>query len=271
MEHLPMMPVAAAARAVNGAPARRIKRTGDAAGDRRAAASVGGVTVAVVEAYAGLARRVLAGPARLGRTRLVAVDGPSGAGKSVFAARLAAAVGALPGGVRPPVVHTDDLLDGWDDQLTFWPRLEQGVLAPVRAGVAGSHRRYSWVRRRFLDRPVPVPAGPVLIVEGVSAARAAVRPELTLAVFVTAPGPLRLAWALTRDGPEVLPELRRWHAGERAHFAADGTERAADLVVDGAPALPHDATRYYVRRPGMDGGRPVRHDAGEARGDGGPP
>ncbi|MBY8873262.1 hypothetical protein K7640_15605 [Micromonospora sp. PLK6-60] len=203
--------------------------------------------VAGFEAYAGLARRVLAGPARLGRTRLVVVDGPSGAGKSVFATRLADALAATTGG-PPPVVRTDDLLAGWDDQLTFWPRLEERVLAPVRAGRPGGYRRYSWVRRRFLDREVPVPAGPVLLVEGVSAARAVVRPEASLSVFVTAPAPLRRERALTRDGPEILPELLRWHAGERAHFAADGTPAAVDLVVDGAPVLPHDARRYFVRR-----------------------
>lgn len=216
-------------------------------------ASVGRVAVAVVEAYAGLARRVLAGPARLGRTRLVAVDGPSGAGKSLFAARLADAFTALPGGDRPPVVRTDDLLDGWDDQLTFWPRLEEWVLGPVRAGRPGAYRRYSWVRRRFAGSPVPVPAGPVLLVEGVSAARAQARPELTLSVFVTAPTPLRLSRAVARDGAEILPELRRWHAGERVHFVADRTETAADVVVDGAPGLPHDADRYYVRRDGPAG------------------
>jgi uridine kinase len=207
------------------------------------------VVVAVVEAYDRLARRVLAGPARLGRTRLVAVDGPSGAGKSVFAARLADALAGLPGGGRPPVVHTDDLLDGWDDQLTFWSRLEECVLAPLRAGRPGAYRRYSWARRAFLPRPVPVPVAPVLLVEGVSAARAAASADLTLAVFVTAPAPLRLTRAVRRDGPEILPELRRWHLGERAHFAADRTETRADLVVDGAPTLPHDAARYYVRRP----------------------
>uniref|UniRef100_A0A7L6B682 AAA domain-containing protein n=1 Tax=Micromonospora robiginosa TaxID=2749844 RepID=A0A7L6B682_9ACTN len=213
------------------------------------------MNVAVVEAYAGLVRRVLAGPARLGRTRLVAVDGPSGAGKSVFATRLADAFAATTGGDRPPLVRTDDLLDGWDDQLTFWARLEEWVLGPVRAGRPGGYRRYSWVRRRFLDRVVPVPVAPVLIVEGVSAARAAVRPELTLSVLVTAPAELRLSRALARDGAQVLPELRRWHAGERAHFAADRTPAAVDLVVDGAPDLPHDPDRYFVRLgrgPGSD-------------------
>ncbi|WFE48689.1 hypothetical protein [Verrucosispora sp. WMMD1129] len=211
--------------------------------------SVTSVSVVVVfEAYAGLARRVLAGPARLGRTRLVAIDGPSGAGKTVFAARLADALaGVTPDAARPPVVHTDDLLDGWDDQLTFWERLEEQVLAPVRVGQAGAYRRYSWVRRRFLPPPVPVPVTPVLIVEGVSAARSSAVADLTLAVFVTAPQPLRLNRAVARDGPTILPELRRWHVTESAHFAADGTEARADLIVDGAPTLPHDPTRYYCR------------------------
>ncbi len=241
--------------------------------------------VVVFEAYAGLARRVLAGSPRLGRTRLVAVDGPSGAGKSVFAERLADAIaaearagearagearaaetravgaraavvhvadravewqGAATG--RPPVVHTDDLLDGWSDQLTFWDRLEESVLAPVRAGRTGAYHRYSWTRRRFLPEPVPVPAAPVLIVEGVSVARTAAGADLTLAVFVTAPQPLRLTRAVDRDGASILPELRRWHTTEQAHFTADRTESRADLVVDGAPALPHDADRYYLRR-----------------------
>ncbi|WP_435820952.1 uridine kinase family protein [Micromonospora musae] len=214
---------------------------------RRAAAGVGVTRVAIVEAYAELARRVLAGRPRLGGTRMVAVDGPSGAGKSRFAAHLADALAVAQGGDRPPVVHTDDLLDGWDDQLTFWARLETRVLAPLRAGRAGAYHRYSWVRRSFLPDAVAVPAAPVLIVEGVSAARAAARPELTLAVFVTAPAELRLARAVARDGPAILPELRRWHAGEAVHFAADATAEHVDLVVDGAPELPHDRARYYLR------------------------
>lgn len=200
----------------------------------------------MLEAYQELARRVLAAPARLGPVRLVAVDGPSGAGKTAFAGRLAGALTATTG-VTPPVVHTDDLLDGWADQFGFWTRLDEWVLTPLRAGRPGRYRRYSWVRRQFTPRWVPVPVAPVVIVEGVSAARAAIRPELTLAVFVTAPPMLRLDRALARDGVALLPDLIRWREDEDVHFAADGTAERADLVVDGAPGPVPDPDRHYAR------------------------
>src|ERR687886_2225086 len=107
-----------------------------------------------VESFQALAVRVLAGPARLGGTRLVAIDGPSGAGKTVFADRLAGALRQEGG--PPSVVHTDDLLDGWADQVTFWPRLEEWVLAPVRRGEPGAYRRYDWHAGSFEDRWVSV-------------------------------------------------------------------------------------------------------------------
>jgi uridine kinase len=205
---------------------------------------------ATVETYAGLARRILDRPARIGRTRLVAVDGPSGAGKTVFADRLAAALSTLlgaTGDLRPPVVHTDDLLDGWADELTFWPRLERCVLEPLRSGQPGRYRRYSWVRREFTPAWIPVEPAPVVILDGVSTARTAIRPELSLAVFLVAPSPLRRDRTLARDGVEIAPHLDEWRRTEEAHFAADATADHVDLVVDGAPVVSHDPAVEYVR------------------------
>jgi uridine kinase len=169
---------------------------------------------------------------RLGDVRLIAIDGPSGAGKTRFALRLAKQIDA-------PVVHTDDLLDGWDDQFTFWTRLEKLVLGPLRRGETASYRRYQWHLGRFGGDPVTVEPAPVVLLEGVSAARREIRPELTYSVFVTAPADLRLARALARDGDDSLAfraYLERWRAAEDRHFAEDGTEAAADLIVDGTAA-----------------------------------
>jgi uridine kinase len=178
-----------------------------------------------------LAAEVLRRAARLGLTRLVCVDGPSGAGKTAFADELAAALAASTG-ERVQIVHTDDLLDGWDDQFTFWPRLERQVLAPIRAGRSGRYRPYDWDRRRFADVWRSVPPAAVLLLEGVSAAREAVRPEASFTIFVTAPDQLRLSRAIARDGLALRPYLERWRQREERHFAADATAHHADLVVD---------------------------------------
>src|SRR6202035_841918 len=88
--------------------------------------------------FADLADRILATPARLGPVRLVAVDGPAGAGESTFAGPLAGALRAA--GAMAGEIHTEDLLDGWADIVGFWPRLDSGVLEPLRTGRPGSYR-----------------------------------------------------------------------------------------------------------------------------------
>ena len=193
-------------------------------------------SVGVIRSYPELAGTIRARPARFGAIRLVAVDGPSGAGKSWFARRLGAHLAAL-------VVHTDDLLDGWDDQFTFWERLEESVLGPLRAGRTATYRRYQWDRGRFGGPPVIVEAAPVVLLEGVSAARRAIRPELSFVIFVDAPPRLRLSRAVARDGDDSLAYrayLERWRAAEDRHFAEDRTAAHADLIVDGAAETAED-------------------------------
>lgn len=188
-----------------------------------------------------LVEAVLAAPPRLGRIRLVAVDGPTGGGKTTLAARLAAALCAAAGNVEHgargvAVVHTDDLLDGWGDLLTFWPRLESGVLAPLSRGEPARYRAYDWHLGRFGDEWRVVPPPEVLILEGVTSARAEVRDRLSLAVFVDAPEQVRLDRVLARDGEGVRADLVRWMAAEQVHFAVDRTRQVADVVVDTALA-----------------------------------
>jgi uridine kinase len=192
-----------------------------------------------------LAALILSRPPRLGPVRLVAIDGPSGAGKTVFAERLAERLNA-------PVVHTDDLLDGWGDQFTFWARLEDKVLQPLRHGRIAEYRRYRWDPPGFGGDAVRIEPAGVIVMEGVSSARRAIRPELSLAVFITAPRQLRWTRVLARDGTAdvAFPAyLERWRAAEDRHFAADGTAEYAEVGVDGAADSSDEGYEQLWRRP----------------------
>jgi uridine kinase len=194
--------------------------------------------------FADLAALVASRPPRLGAVRLVAVDGPSGAGKTSFADRLAKELDA-------PVVHTDDLLDGWDDQFTFWNRLEGRVLEPLRHGRPATYECYLWHRKAFGGKPVTVEPAPVVLLEGASSARRVIRPELSLAIFVLAPPDLRLTRALAREGGDDVAfraYLERWRTAEDRHFAEEQTAASADLVVDGSAEVP-DEQYAWIRRP----------------------
>jgi uridine kinase len=90
----------------------------------------------------------------------------------------------------------------------------------------------------------------VVIVEGVSAARVEAAPDLALAIFVTADRELRLARGVERDGEALRGEWLRWMEREAAHFSRDRTIERADLLVDGAPDVPHDPAREFVLKGG---------------------
>jgi uridine kinase len=184
-----------------------------------------------VRSFAWLAAEIWSRPPRLGPVRLVAIDGPAGAGKTTFAERLAPELPA-------PVVHVDDLLDGWQGLPSVWPRLDEWVLGPLRYGRDAAYRTYDWHTRRFRDEWVALPVPEVLILEGVGSARAEAAGELSLAVYVTAERDRRLTRGLERDGAALRDEWLRWLDGEEAHFAADRTIERADLVVDGSQESP---------------------------------
>ncbi|SCX51172.1 AAA domain-containing protein [Klenkia marina] len=184
--------------------------------------------------FTDLAARVRATPPRLGRTRLVAVDGPAGSGKTTFAAALAAALGSA---AHPaPVVHLDDLYDGWT-LAGVVQRLRTQVLDPVAAGHDARFAAYDWAVGAFRV-PTTVPAGEVLLVEGCGSGARALDDVRGLLVWVQAP-PATCAqrWA-DRDGAAMTVFQPAWAAEEAAVFAAEDTRARADLRVDGAPAQP---------------------------------
>jgi uridine kinase len=188
--------------------------------------------------FTELGSRIRSGRTRCGAVRLVAVDGPGGAGKSVFSARLARALDDA------PVIHTDDFAS-WDNPHGWWPRFEEQVLGPLERGEPVRYQRWDWAAHRLGDW-VEVRESDVVIVEGVSSSRAAVKDRLTMAIWIESPREMRLDRGIERDGESMRPAWDRWMAEEVAFFARDRTRQRADLIVDGSPTLSHDPEVEFV-------------------------
>jgi len=163
-------------------------------------------------------------PPTLGAGRLICVDGPAGSGKT----SLAAAVAAL---AEAPVVHMDDLYDGWAGLATVAEHLG-GLLRPLARGVPGSYRRYDWHAGAYAETVTLEPV-PLLVVEGVGAGDRAHADLCTVLAVVTAPADVRLARGLARDGEAMRDEWVAWMDAEREHLARERTQERADLTIVG--------------------------------------
>lgn len=174
---------------------------------------------------AAIAARAESAPAGLGAMRLVCIDGPAGSGKTTLAAAVAPLLGA-------PVVHMDDLYEGWSGLEQGPERLREWVLEPLASGTPGRYRRYDWGLGRYVERHT-VPLGDFLVVEGVGAASLLVEPFAPLVVWVEAPEDVRLARGLARDGAAAEGLWRAWTVDETAHHVAHRTRERAHVRVDG--------------------------------------
>lgn len=174
--------------------------------------------------YQAVAARLSASEPSCGRVRVVAIDGPGGAGKSTLAARLAEIVGA-------PVVSSDDFQVPWDgDPLVWWPPFTRQVLEPLAKDRPGGFRRFDWRLGEYTE-PVVIPVVPVLIVEGVGAARAGA--PLSYRIWLDTPLEVRLRRLTVRDGSESTPLWDIWRKNEERHFASDRTRDHVDLILAG--------------------------------------
>ena len=185
-----------------------------------------------------LLHEILGAPGPRSAPLLVAVDGRSGGGKTTVTGRI---VGRVPGAA---VVHTDDI--AWYHAMFDWSALMiDGVLAPLRRGEAVAYRPPPWDARA---RPgaVTVPAGcPLVVVEGVGIGRRDLAGFFDALVWVQTDRAVAWRRGLARDGGSAEQEAfwHEWEAEERPFLAAERPWERADVVVDGAPDLPHDPSR----------------------------
>ncbi|MFE7752770.1 uridine kinase [Streptomyces sp. NPDC057428] len=173
------------------------------------------------------ARRLRSLTPSCGPVRLIAVDGHAGSGKSTFADRLAEALGGA------PVLRLDDLAS--HEELFAWTdRLRAQVLDPLSRGASARYAPYDWTARRF-GTPKTLAPAPVMLVEGVGAGRAAVRPFLAGLLWIE--GDRGASWeqGRLRDGPGLAEFWDGWTLAEQRHFADDPSYPFADTVIRRTP------------------------------------
>ena len=160
----------------------------------------------------------------LGGGRLVCVDGPAGSGKTTVAGALAR---HAPG---TPVIHTDELLQGWSGLPGLAASVER-LLLPLAEGRPGTWRRWDWVADGWAETQ-DVPPGPLVVVEGVGSWSPSIADLVTVLVWVEAPSALRLERGIARDGEAMRPHWERWRVEEDELHARVGTRARADVVVE---------------------------------------
>ena len=181
------------------------------------------------ECVPDLAALVADAAPRCGSTRLVCIDGPAGSGKTTLAEALSQELGGA------PVVHMDDLYEGWAQSLgdPLAARVEAWLLVGWEVGSAGHApevRLDPRALRRMGDGPGRPGRDPRGVRQRVRADPGAVQPRRLGGGAGRAAGS-SAEWSAT--GRRLAPQWREWQAHEQAHFATDGTRAAADVIVDG--------------------------------------
>ena len=183
------------------------------------------------------------------RPLLVAVDGADGVGKTWFADELAdvlrddrrSVVRASIDDFHHPREHRHAL---GRTGTTVWTRsfdyraLRRELLDPWLAG-PGTAYRCRWhdlATDELVDAlPESVPESGVLVVDGVFAQRAELRPCWDLVVYLDAPDDVRLSRLVARDGVSPDPDdpdQRRYLDAQRLYRGAADPLGSADVIVD---------------------------------------
>lgn len=167
---------------------------------------------------------------------LLALDGRCAAGKTTLAARLQAECGW-------EVVHLDDFFlqpQQRTPQRLAEPggnldreRLIQEVLYPLQQGKPGSYRVFDCHTMAFRPQRLPLPSGPVVLLEGSYACHPALWDFCALHIFLTV-DPEEQLRRLARRSPEKLDAFRtRWIPMEERYFAQYDLPRRCDLLCEG--------------------------------------
>lgn len=174
---------------------------------------------------------------------IVAINGHSSSGKSSLSQRLA---GALP---QCSVLQTDDL--AWYHGVFTWDELLiNDVLPALRRGQPLHYRPPAWIARGRESAITLDGSRQFVIIEGVGASQASIRPQLDVIIWVETPQTIRESRDAARlaAGEMSATSYTNWMAAENAYMAAERPWEHADLIVDGSGSIEHDPEIEIVFR-----------------------
>src|SRR4051794_18952787 len=174
---------------------------------------------------------------------LVAVDGCAGSGKTTFARKLQELDPTI------GVIHLDDFYLPSAQRPAQCPtiaeeydiaRLLAKVLTPLTHNQPAHYQRYDWVEDQLAEYHT-LPAGGMVVIEGVSALLPQVATIYDYRVWVECPYDLRLARGLARDGEKVRDWwVNGWMPAEQRYIQVYSPAERVDLKVDGSVEVPDE-------------------------------
>ena len=186
----------------------------------------------------GILQKVESLEATSDRPVVVAIDGRSGTGKSTLAASLARSLTAS-------LIEGDDFYAGGtklhdlsDEALAAlcidW-RKQRRVLSTLKSGQQAHYRPFDWEAfdGSLAARAVTIAPSPILLLEGVYAARPELRDLVDFSVLLTLPESERIERVLKREGTVSAWEEQWWRA-EAWYFNHQAQANTFDMVLSGS-------------------------------------
>jgi uridine kinase len=157
---------------------------------------------------------------------IIAIDGPAGAGKTTLAEHLTASLSLK---YKCTTLHMDNLYNGWNAPF------DRHLVDALKVACS-SHQKsekfslsfFNWSKSEY-EAATEIPQSQLLILEGVGASQAVIRPYLTASIWIDIDPALGLERVLHRDGDSISADMERWLTTQEQHFLENKSQMSADF------------------------------------------
>ena len=174
-----------------------------------------------------LSSQIATRSAKCGKSVLLSIDGPAGSGKTSLAAELASNLSDV------QIIHMDDLYLGWQNTLT--DSLTSNLLGIAHniqnLGIV-SFVKFDW-SNNSIGEVVKYQSPKFLIIEGVGSGQEALRPFISMSIWIEVPTDVGLARVIARDGEIVRDHMAAFLALQESHFKKEETKMHAEYHLSG--------------------------------------